>query len=259
MGETPFMQMYVGDYIRKTMHLTTEQHGAYLLLLMTMWSAGAKLPNDPNKLARICRVSPKRWPLIWSEISEFFDVENGEITNQRLSKEHQKAVSISLERKNAGRKGGEAKALKTNDADVASATVLPIVLPKHSHISEPYRVKRETKVSLESQSISEAFDAFKESASLKGWPTPKRLTPDRKSALSARLADAGGLDGWVEALRKAEASTFISEKPHWFNFDWMTKAANFTKLMEGNYDNRARNQSPENPTLRAIFNAANAF
>jgi uncharacterized protein YdaU (DUF1376 family) len=128
------MQLYVGDYLSDTLHLTTEQHGAYLLLLMTMWRAGAELPNDPGKLARIARVSPKRWPAIWAEISGFFTVDGDVIRNDRLTKEHQKAVSISQERKTAGKKGGNANALKNHNAGEANASDLP----KHSQKSESY-------------------------------------------------------------------------------------------------------------------------
>lgn len=132
MSSTPYMQLYVGDYLSDTLHLTTEQHGAYLLLLMTMWRAGASLPNDPAKLARICRVSPKRWPAIWAEISAFFVEDGDTLSNERLTKEHQKAVSISQERKTAGSKGGTAKALKNKDAGVANA----VAGLKHSQKSE---------------------------------------------------------------------------------------------------------------------------
>lgn len=132
MSTTPFMQLYVGDYLADTLHLTTEQHGAYLLLLMTMWRADASLPNDPAKLARIARVSAKRWPSVWSEIAPFFVVDGDTITNPRLTKEHQKAVSISQERRNAGKKGGNANALKSKAAVEANASVLP----KHSQKSE---------------------------------------------------------------------------------------------------------------------------
>lgn len=133
MSATPFMQLYVGDYLADTLHLTTEQHGAYLLLLMTMWRADASLPNDPVKLARIARVSTKRWPSVWSEIAPFFVVDGDKITNPRLTKEHQKAVSISQERRNAGKKGGEANALKSKASGEANASDLP----KHSQKSEP--------------------------------------------------------------------------------------------------------------------------
>ena len=124
MSSSPFMQLYVGDYLADTLDLTTEQHGAYLLLLMTMWRHDARLPDDASKLCRIARVSPKRWSAIWSEISRFFVSSDGFITNARLTKEHQKAVSISQERKTAGSRGGNASALKRKEAAQASASDL---------------------------------------------------------------------------------------------------------------------------------------
>lgn len=135
MSTNPFMQLYVGDYLADTLDLTTEQHGAYLLLLMTMWRHDARLPNEPAKLARIARVSPRRWPQIWDAIGRFFFVEGDEIGNSRLDREHQKAVSISQKRIASGKAGGAAKALKNKEQDLANGTVLP----KHSqnHISEP--------------------------------------------------------------------------------------------------------------------------
>src|SRR5690606_38996442 len=68
MSSAPYMQLYVADYMADTTHLTTEQHGAYLLLLMAMWRNGAVLPNDPKKLARIAGVSTRRWHMIWPDL-----------------------------------------------------------------------------------------------------------------------------------------------------------------------------------------------
>lgn len=125
MSSHPYMQLYVGDYLSDTLDLTTEQHGAYLLLLMTMWRHDAKLPNEAAKLARIARVSPRRWPGIWSEIERFFTVRGDHIVSLRLEQEHQKAVSLSEKRSASGAKGGTAKALKNNNTGVANAKVLP--------------------------------------------------------------------------------------------------------------------------------------
>ena len=137
------MQFYVGDYIKKTMHLSTEENGAYLLLLFAMWQGDACLPNDPTKLARIARVSPKRWPKVWANIGSYFTISGDVISQDRLTKDLQKVLSISQERKNAGRRGGQAKALKDNVVRLAIANDLPW----HSQKSEPEEEKREAKAS----------------------------------------------------------------------------------------------------------------
>ena len=132
MTSAPFMQFYVGDYLADTQDLTTEQHGAYLLLLFNLWRHNARLPNDPAQLARIARVTPKRWGRVWSGIEHFF-YENGDmIGNHRLDVEFQKAASISQKRKIAGSLGGKANSLKYNTIDQASAGDLL----EHSQIPE---------------------------------------------------------------------------------------------------------------------------
>ena len=124
----PFMQLYVADYLGDTRHLTTEQHGAYLLILMTMWRSEGRLPNDGKKLARIAGCTPSRWARISGDVLAFFEVDGDELTNNRLMLELEKASEKSIQRAASGSKGGKAKALKNNKADVANATELP----KHS-------------------------------------------------------------------------------------------------------------------------------
>lgn len=118
------MPLYVADYLGDTRHLTTEQHGAYLLLLMTLWRSGGRLPNDPKKLARITGCNGSRWSRISEDVLEFFEVDGGEILNRRLMLELEKATEKSNQRALAGSLGGKATALKNNNPEPANAQQL---------------------------------------------------------------------------------------------------------------------------------------
>ena len=83
----------------------------------------------------------------------------------------------------------------------------------------------------------EAVAIWNDHASRHSWPKVQRLNPERTRSLIKRLQEVGGLDGWRIAMSKAAASSFI-EQSTFFSFDWVIKPKNFTKLMEGNYDNR---------------------
>lgn len=116
------MQLYVSDYLGDTQHLSTEQHGAYLLLLFAMWNAGGSLPSDGVKLARICRLGLKRWQTISGDVLGFFEIKNGKITQKRMLEEIARIDRQHEFRATAGRKGGRAKALRYNNQDLARAT-----------------------------------------------------------------------------------------------------------------------------------------
>lgn len=125
MTERPFFQLYVSDFVGDTMHLSAEQVGSYLLILMAMWNAGGALPDSDSKLATISRMSVKKWRAVADDILAFFERADGLITNPRLSKELQKVEGKSQKRSAAGARGAEAKRLKNNDAASANASGLP--------------------------------------------------------------------------------------------------------------------------------------
>lgn len=91
-----------------------------------------------------------------------------------------------------------------------------------------------------------AFKKYNETAEPLGWPLAQILSKKRRGLIAARLAMCGGLDGWAAAMGKAAASNFLTGRSgrgagheNWLpDLDWFLKASNFTKLMEGSYDNR---------------------
>ena len=94
MNKRPYMPLYIADYAVDTAHLTAEQHGAYLLLLMAMWNARGWLPNNRDALIRIARVAPTRWSHVSRVVLPFFQVERDRLTHKRITAELRKARRI---------------------------------------------------------------------------------------------------------------------------------------------------------------------
>ena len=59
MAALPYMQLYIADYLADTMHLSAEEHGAYLLLMFNYWQTGKPIPK--NRLAKISRLTNEQW------------------------------------------------------------------------------------------------------------------------------------------------------------------------------------------------------
>lgn len=83
-GSRHWMPLYWSDYLGKTSHLNTEEHGAYLLLIGAYWQRGKALPDDDRYLSTAARLSRKRWLIMRQKISEFFAVSEGSWTHDRV-------------------------------------------------------------------------------------------------------------------------------------------------------------------------------
>lgn len=99
------MPMYWADYQKKTNHLSTIEHGAYMLLIAHYWVNGA-LPDDDKKLSRIARLTLDEWMEIRSTISEFF---YDGWKHHRLEEEFAIADSASEIARDKARKSHEAR------------------------------------------------------------------------------------------------------------------------------------------------------
>lgn len=84
------MPLFIGDYLADTARLTTEQHGAYLLLIMDYWRNGPP-PDDAQILCQITRLSNDAWSNAQAMLRRFFTVSDGVWRHKRIDKELESA------------------------------------------------------------------------------------------------------------------------------------------------------------------------
>jgi uncharacterized protein YdaU (DUF1376 family) len=112
----PWMPLYVGDYLGDTGHLTTAQHGAYLLLMMHYWRKG-ELPDDDRQLSKITKLPLRTWCEYRATLQDFF---HEGWKHKRIDAELAKMVRVSEKRAIAGQKGGLGSALARMKLENAS-------------------------------------------------------------------------------------------------------------------------------------------
>jgi uncharacterized protein YdaU (DUF1376 family) len=163
-----WMPFYIADYLRDTMRLTRDQHGAYFLLLMACWVEGGKLPNDPGELAAIAKATPAEWKRLAPKILPYFKSDGEFLTHTRVTSEVEKAARLSETRRNAGRQGGRPP-LETESKPKANANQTAL------QNETPTRVAR---------------------------PSPSPLPSEVEAAAVAREDDwpPGGMEAWRPAL-----------------------------------------------------------
>lgn len=101
-----WVPIYIGDYLSDTMHLTTEEHGAYFLLILAYWRNQAPLPSDDKKMAAICRWSIPVWLEHKKTLSEFFESDGLFWVHKRIDSELKSALDFRAKQSANGKKGG---------------------------------------------------------------------------------------------------------------------------------------------------------
>lgn len=267
MAQFPSLPLWTDAYLADTTHLSTIEHGAYLLLLMAMWrSKGCRLPNDDKLLARYAGLTAGQWARIKPSIWPFFRVESDSITQGRLTDE------AELVRRNSAVASDNARRrwLKNNDSDDAKASVPQSGRNATTPTTTPIDKKEGANAPLSSDAPrtldlvppepdveQSAFDAYNAMAARAGIPLAQKFDQTRRAKLRQRLKDCGGLSGWVAALEKLSKSSHCtgSNDRGWrADFDFLLQNQSFTRLMEGRYDDRKPQQPSHQPKSRIASN-----
>jgi uncharacterized protein YdaU (DUF1376 family) len=110
-----YMPLYISDYAADTAHLSTLEHGAYLLLIMAYWRGRSALPASDFRLANIAHLSMDAWQVIKPTIAEFFIITETHWQHKRIEQELAKFFAKSENSRNA-RAIGIAKMRAERDA-----------------------------------------------------------------------------------------------------------------------------------------------
>ncbi len=113
-----WMPFYVSDYVADTMHLSTEEHGIYVLLMIFYWRTQSPIKNDKNFIKNVCKISSKKSEKI---LSQFFNLKDGYWHHKRIEKELAKSLENQEKKSERGTKGAEARWGKNDASSNASS------------------------------------------------------------------------------------------------------------------------------------------
>lgn len=207
MATHPYIPLYVDDYDAATAHLTVEEDGAYSRLIRLCWrTPSCSLPNDEAWIARKIRLSAEDFARVAKPVlDEFFTLARGRLVQKRLKKEYDDISRKKTARKQAGKKGGESKALnsKENSPSIAS-DLLPdtCAFPEPNPEPEPV-VSSEDKSSALDDPSATAWKLARALLVERGGATPKAAGSFFGGLLAKHRLDARDL---LPALAQAQVS-----------------------------------------------------
>jgi len=286
MSEAPSFPFYANDFVGgRVATYNLDEIGAYSLLLAFDWTLNG-LPTELEKLAKLCRVSTRKFQKIWATIADQFPERDGRRYNPRLALERAKKGIKTVQARDAAslrwQSGGNADADADasnphyeNDATTTSTSSLP------SNQVEVVSTARENSSEVASGSgapsphIRLVVAANKGLAEHPTRPQPvPRLFAGQASSLQAAdtilqagvplafaesriygLARTHNADGEVKSLRYFAAATIRAWQEHLAASD----ASNAVITPNGAPINGARRESPPGPGERGYRNSVAAL
>lgn len=115
---TPAIPLFGDAYLADTRHLSLEEHGAYLQLLMIAWRIeGCCLPDDDARLSRMLSVTPGKWKKLKPAVMAFWECSEGQWRQRRLTKERAFVEEKSATNRASAEARWKAKPLENIEGD----------------------------------------------------------------------------------------------------------------------------------------------
>ncbi len=141
MADYPALPLWTDASLADTGHLTFEEHGAYLRLLILMWRAPeCRVPNDPAWIARHLQIDAETYDRVVAPVvAEFCKNSGNFLTQKRLKKERAYLLRQS-KLQSARRKSLNSKKTPPNPMPTAGHNP---VAPPHPHPHPHHLSKKE--------------------------------------------------------------------------------------------------------------------
>lgn len=255
MSKAPSFQFYVKDWLTdvELQSASASSRGIWINALCLMWESRTRgiLHGSPEVLARMLNCSFPEFDKFSSEIIalKFADVTlcNGEVTlsNRRMVKEEKARNQTNLRVKKLRSNGG-CNAPCNGNVTVPSSSSSPT--PKNlSDTSYPHPTAKpvgEKAPPPQAFPESEIIRAYHER--LPTLPRVKVLNKTRRGHLRARWTEDKSRqspewwDGYFAKVGECPHLLGDNERGWTATWDWLVNQANMIKVLEGNYDRKAR-------------------
>ena len=88
-----WMPLFIGDWLKDTMDMTTIEKGAYASLLVNMWINKGYVFNSAKSIRLITGLNPRQYSKVWPKLRPFFDLtETSFLCHTKMLAEYQKAI-----------------------------------------------------------------------------------------------------------------------------------------------------------------------
>ena len=249
----PYFRFYPADFMHGVRGLSAQEIGVYTMILCRIYESSGPLEYNPLRLATYCGMRQATFDKVLVRLVDLdkLQMDCGMISNARADIE----ISKRANDLKSNSKAGKASAEKRQQNQRHEATDVQQAFNHTDTDTDTDTEEGLGKPNLGKPDNSQAcFDHFNAVAINAGWPKVQKVTKSRKAALVQRMADVGGREAWCAAIDRAALSPLLTGRNGlgWSaDFDWLSRPANFTKLMEGNYDPRIANGSNSNVKRRA--------
>jgi len=250
-------EFHIGDYYRRTSHLSQEEHYIYRRLIDQYFLTELPISTDLRMISRQLQLTSDQIEILETILSEYFDLEDDGWNHDHVKQELERIYGKSEQARNAANRrwekekkkrahnGKDADAMRPQCEDDADAMLPPdplTPLPSDPETTGENKVSTGSNGQVPIQQIINKWNVFAETNHL---PKVVKTTTALKGQIRQRWTDIPDLQKWDNFFSAIESNDFLAgraspgmgrNKPFRSTLLWITKETNFAKIAAGEYD-----------------------